>query len=215
MSAPSDPALRFVVLVPVKPPTQGKSRLVGLPDEQRAVLATAFARDTVTAALAARRVAVVMVVTDDAEFAATAAADGCATLPDGVTGDLNGSLVQAALEAGRRWPSYAVAALCADLPALRSTDLDEALGRVPADGAGFVTDAGGEGTTTYAAASAELFVPRFGPGSRNAHAASGTVEIAGELSSLRQDVDDVGDLGRAMVLGVGAHTAEAMGHDRS
>lgn len=215
MSTPSDPALRFAVLVPVKPPTQGKSRLVGLPDEQRAVLATAFARDTVAAALAAHRVAVVMVVTDDAEFAAVAAADGCATLPDGVTGDLNGSLVQAALEAGRRWPSYAVAAVCADLPALRSADLDDALGRVPGDGTGFVADAGGEGTTTYAAASAGLFAPRFGAGSRDAHAAAGTIEITGDLSSLRQDVDDVADLGRVMVLGVGAHTAEAMGRGRS
>ena len=214
MSTPPDPATRFAVLVPVKPPTMGKSRLVGLPDEQRAGLATAFARDTVAAALAADRVGAVMVVTDDASFAAVAVADGCTTLPDGVTGDLNGSLVQAALEAARRWPSYAVAAVCADLPALRSTDLDEALGRVPADGAGFVADARGEGTTTYAAASAALFVPRFGPGSRDAHAAAGTVEITGELPSLRQDVDDVGDLGRAMVLGVGRHTAEAMGHGR-
>ena len=212
MSTPPRPALRFVVLVPVKPPTQGKSRLVGLPDEQRTGLAAAFARDTVAAALAADLVDAVMVVTDDAGFAAVAAADGCATLPDGVTGDLNGSLVQAALEAGRRWPAYAVAAVCADLPALRSADLDEALARVPVDGAGFVADARGEGTTTYAATSAALFAPRFGPGSRDAHATAGAIEITGELPSLRQDVDDVGDLGRAMVLGVGAHTAEAMGH---
>ena len=38
------------------------------------------------------------------------------------------------------------------------------------------------------------------------------MEAEGPLASLRQDVDDVGDLGRAMVLGVGPHTAEAMGH---
>ena len=212
MSTPRGPTVRFAVLVPVKPPARGKSRLVGLPEEQRAALATAFARDTVAAAMAAERVAAVMVVTDDAAFAAVAAADGCATLPDGVTGDLNASLVQAALEAGRRWPSYAVATVCADLPALRSADLDAALARVPVDGTAFVADARGDGTTTYAASSAALFAPRFGPGSGQAHAASGAAEIAGDLASLRQDVDDVGDLGRAMVLGVGAHTAEAMGH---
>lgn len=212
MSTSPDAAVRFAVLVPVKPPALGKSRLAGLPDEQRTALATAFARDTVAAALAATRVAEVMVVTDDAAFAALAAADGCATLPDGVTGDLNASLVQAALEAGRRWPSYAVAAVCADLPALRSGDLDTALAMVPADGAGFVADALGEGTTTYAAGSAALFDPRFGRGSRDAHAGAGAVEVEGDLASLRQDVDDVGDLGRAMVLGVGPHTARAMGH---
>jgi 2-phospho-L-lactate guanylyltransferase len=212
MSTSPGPAVRFAVLVPVKAPSQGKSRLVGLPDERRTALATAFARDTVAAALAAGRVAEVMVVTDDATFAARAAADGCATLPDGVTGDLNASLVQAALEAGRRWPSYAVAAVCADLPALRAEDLDAALAQMPTDGTGFVADARGEGTTTYAAASASLFDPRFGPGSRDAHVGAGAVEILGDLASLRQDVDDVGDLGRAMVLGVGAHTADAMGH---
>ncbi|MET1060698.1 MAG: 2-phospho-L-lactate guanylyltransferase [Nocardioides sp.] len=211
MSMPPGPAVRFAVLVPVKPPSQGKSRLVGLPDERRTALATAFARDTVTAALAAERVAEVMVVTDDATFAALAAADGCATLPDGVTGDLNGSLVQAALEAGRRWPSYAVAAVCADLPALRAADLDAALAQMPAHGSGFVADARGDGTTAYAASTAELFDPRFGPGSRDAHTRAGAVEIRGDLASLRQDVDDVGDLGRAMVLGVGARTADAMG----
>ena len=212
MSTSPDATVRFAVLVPVKPPALGKSRLAGLPDEQRTALATAFARDTVAAALAATRVAEVMVVTDDAAFAALAAADGCATLPDGVTGDLNASLVQAALEAGRRWPSYAVAAVCADLPALRAEDLDAALALVPADGTGFVADALGEGTTTYAAGSATLFDPRFGPGSRDAHVGAGAVEVSGDLASLRQDVDDVGDLGRAMVLGVGAHTADVMGH---
>ena len=212
MSTSPDATVRFAVLVPVKPPALGKSRLAGLPDAQRTALATAFARDTVAAALAATRVAAVMVVTDDAAFAAIAAADGCATLPDGATGDLNASLVQAALEAGRRWPSYAVAAVCADLPALRAEDLDAALAQAPADGTAFVADALGEGTTTYTAGSATLFDPRFGPGSRDAHVHDGAVEVIGDLASLRQDVDDVGDLGRAMVLGVGPHTADAMGH---
>ena len=213
MSTSPDAAVRFAVLVPVKPPALGKSRLAGLPDEQRTALATAFARDTVAAALAASRVAEVMVVTDDAAFAALAAADGCATLPDGVTGDLNASLVQAALEAGRRWPSYAVAAVCADLPALRAEDLDTAL----ADGAGRRHRLRGG----RAAARAPRRTPRGRRrcSTRGSGRARGTPTPApvpwrssGDLASLRQDVDDVGDLGRAMVLGVGPHTADAMGH---
>jgi 2-phospho-L-lactate guanylyltransferase len=203
---------RFVVLVPVKPPAEGKSRLADLPDDVRAALAAAFARDTVAAARSAGRVAEVMVVTDDAAFAAVAAADGCATLPDGVTGDLNASLVQAALEADRRWPGLAVAAVCADLPSLTGPDLDAALGQVPENGAAFVADARGTGTTAYVAWSAGAFDPRFGLGSRAAHLAAGAVEVEGPLATLRQDVDDAGDLGRAMVLGVGVHTAVAMGH---
>jgi 2-phospho-L-lactate guanylyltransferase len=206
---------QFAVLVPVKPPARGKSRLAGLPDEQRTALATAFAHDTVAAALAASRVGAVMVVTDDAAFAASAAAAGCATLPDGVTEDLNGSLVQAAAECARRWPSYSLAALCADLPALSAADLDAALAQVPATGACFVADAAGTGTTMYAAAGLEAFAPRFGTDSRAAHRETGAVEVGGDLASLRQDVDDVGDLGRAMVLGVGTHTAAATGHGGS
>ena len=45
-------AQEYVVLVPVKPPAVGKSRLVGLPDETRRELAAAFALDTVSACLA-------------------------------------------------------------------------------------------------------------------------------------------------------------------
>jgi len=72
-------------------------------------------------------------------------------------------------------------------------------------------DAAGTGTTLYAAPYDD-FDPHFGPGSRAAHLAFGAVEVPGEMATLRQDVDDVGDLGRAMVLGVGRHTADAMRH---
>ncbi|MDT0202894.1 2-phospho-L-lactate guanylyltransferase [Nocardioides sp. AE5] len=197
----------FTVLVPVKPPAVGKSRLGQLPDEQRIALATAFAHDTLSAALAAKRVAQVLVVTDDFRFAAVARELGCAVLPDGVQGDLNGSLAQAAHEAVRRWPKTPVAALCADLPALRPEELDEALGQVPGDRPAFVADALGTGTTMYAAPRMELFDPMYGVDSAARHAEAGAMPVQGTLASLRQDVDEPGDLGRAMVLGVGTHTA--------
>src|SRR4051794_18143869 len=47
------PDHRFVVLVPVKPPAVGKSRLLGLDAAVRRSLAEAFAQDTVAACLAA------------------------------------------------------------------------------------------------------------------------------------------------------------------
>lgn len=197
----------FTVLVPVKPPALGKSRLAEMPDETRIALATAFARDTITSALRCTRAAEVLVVTDDFRFAGIAAQMGCAVLPDGVQGDLNGSLVQAAHEAARRWPSYAIAAVCADLPALTSEDLDAALAAVPADSPAFVADALGTGTTMYAAPSVDLFTPEFGGNSCARHTAAGALPIPGALASLRQDVDEAGDLGRAMVLGVGEHTS--------
>ncbi|MBU2076102.1 MAG: 2-phospho-L-lactate guanylyltransferase, partial [Actinobacteria bacterium] len=52
--APTGPS--YAVVMPVKPPSRGKSRLVGLADGAREELAAAFALDTVTACLAARHV---------------------------------------------------------------------------------------------------------------------------------------------------------------
>ena len=78
----------YVVLLPVKPPGRGKSRLGDLP---RDVLAAAFAMDTATACLATPSVGQVLVVTDDASFAGTLSTLGCASIPDGVSHDLNAS----------------------------------------------------------------------------------------------------------------------------
>ena len=158
-----------------------------------------------TACLDTPGVAQVLAVTDDAAFAVRLAAAGCAVVPDGVTGDLNGSLRQAVAEARRRWPGLHPVALCADLPALRPDDLARALAALPASAPAFVADAAGTGTTLYAAPYDD-FDPHFGPGSRAAHLASGAVEVPGELASLRQDVDDLDDLPRATALGLGART---------
>ena len=192
----------YVVLLPVKPPGRGKSRLGDLPRDE---LATAFAMDTATACLAAPSVQQVLVVTDDARFAAALSALGCAAIPDGVSGDLNGSLVLAAREAARRWPGLVPVAMCADLPCLTAADLEAAL----AEGPGrhrFVADATGEGTTLYTAPH-QAFVPEFGFRSAALHREGGAQPIAGDLPRLRRDVDDAADLVDAISIGVGAHTA--------
>lgn len=194
-----------VVLVPVKPPAVGKSRLVGLPGGLRRELAVAFALDTVSACLAAPGVGAVLAVTDDAAFSKRLAALGCEAVPDGVTGDLNACLRLGAVEAVRRWPRLSPVAVCADLPALRPADLATALRSLAGQGPSFVADACGTGTTMYAAP-LDSFDPRFGPGSRQAHLDGGAVEVEGDLVSLRQDVDDIDDLHRVLRLGVGPHT---------
>ena len=201
----------YVVVVPVKPPAVGKSRMSGLSDARRSMLARAFALDTVAAVLDCPVVRAVLAVTDDFQFAGDLSAAGCVVLPDGASGDLNATLVQAALECERRWPSAGVAAVCADLPALKAADLNEALAAVPSSGAAFVADAEGTGTTMYAARAIADFAPHFGVGSAAAHQSAGAVPLDGDWPSLRQDVDEVVDLGRAMVLGVGEHTRAASG----
>jgi 2-phospho-L-lactate guanylyltransferase len=195
----------YVVLLPVKPPGRGKTRLGELP---RDVLAAAFAMDTVTACLAAASVARILAVTDDASFARSLSAMGCEAMPDGVSGDLNASLALASAEAVRRWPGLVPVALCADLPCLTPEDLDAALTQEPGRPR-YVADASGRGTTLYTAPPEE-FAPRFGPSSAVHHADGGAWPVAGDLHSLRLDVDDADDIAAAYALGVGGHTAKVL-----
>jgi 2-phospho-L-lactate guanylyltransferase len=198
---------KYVALVPVKPPALGKSRLVGLADNDRRALAAAFALDTLAACFASTAIAEVLVATDDAAFSVELARLGAVTIPDGVAMDLNGTLRQSAAEARRRWPELVPVALTADLPSVRAVDLDAALDAVTAGEAAYVADAEGLGTTLYTAAYDD-FDPRFGPGSALAHDATGARPITAALPRLRRDVDDLADLGEALALGVGPRTAE-------
>lgn len=206
----AQPAARYAVLVPVKPPAVGKSRLAGLVGgAARRRLAEAFAQDTVLACLRASTVDQVLVVTDDAQFSEVLSALGCFSIPDGVSGDLNGTLRQAAAEARRRWPELVPAAICADLPALRTADLDAVLSDRDGSRPSFVPDAAGIGTTLYVGGGDE-FDPHFGPESRTAHLAAGACELDAP-ASVRRDVDDPADLAHAVALGVGPSTTLALG----
>lgn len=213
---PTPAALRFAVLLPVKPPSRGKSRLGAAGEDRRSDLAEAFALDTLLACRAAALVGAVLVATDDVAFAARVREAGGTAVPDGVAGDLNATLRQAAAEAGRRWPDLVPVALCADLPALRARDLDEALAcavlLTDRDEAAFVGDADGVGSTLYAAPHGH-FAPRFGAHSFEAHHRSGAHPIEGTLPSLRRDVDDLEDLAAATDLGLGPHTTTLMNAD--
>lgn len=194
----------FALVVPVKPPTVGKSRLTGVGDEHRQALARAFALDTVAVCVGVGA-AGVLVTTDDAGLSSRCRALGSEAVPDGDTRDLNAALAQAAAEARRRWPDAAPVALLADLPALRPEDLVAALEQVPPGTPAFVADAAGTGTTLYTA-SYDAFDPRFGPGSCDAHRLGGARELQGALPTLRRDVDDLDDLRAAVALGVGPET---------
>ena len=202
---------RFGVMVPVKPAAHAKSRLAPLGDAARRALVTAFAADTVTAALASPLVEVVMVVTDDHVLAGRLRGMGPQVLPDATPNDITESLVQAAVEVLRRWPALGLAALCADLPALDPDELTRALQAASKQSTAFVPDATGDGTTMLAATSLEGFTPRFGPGSSEAHVSFGAGEIDElGLPTLRRDVDTPEDLRRALELGVGVHTADVV-----
>jgi 2-phospho-L-lactate guanylyltransferase len=230
----------WTVLLPVKVLAQAKSRLAVLAGERRRELALALASDTIAAAAACPEVARVVVITSDPVAGPLLAALGAVVVPDepsdrraalgglsdpgqglGAQEGLNAALRHGAQVAARRWPGTGLAALTADLPALRPAELAAALraaGRVAAAAPGraaFVPDAAGVGTTLYAAPPGSGFRPLFGGTSRARHAASGAAELSqpGKLSlaGLRRDVDTPDDLRAALALGAGPRTTALAG----
>ena len=194
----------FSLLVPVKDGGGAKTRLGAVGPAGRADLMAAFARDAITAA---RRttLAEVYVVGDPGTLSSFAADLDVAVLPDEGDGDLNQALRRAAALVAR--PGRGLAVMLADLPCLRTEDLDQALGRA---GRAFVADAAGTGTTLLMTPEGTDLDPHFGAGSAASHAASGAVPVAGALTSLRRDVDTTEDLEQAVREGVGRHTAAAL-----
>jgi len=203
----------WCVLVPVKRLDRAKTRLhASRPDGtliDRPALALAFASDVVVAALAADRVAHVVVVTDDDLAARTLTALGAQVVPDSPDAGINPALAHGRDVAIHRWPGLGVAALSSDVPSARAADIDAALEAAQGwPGASFLADTSGIGTTMLMAPLADDFAPNFGKRSRAAHRAAGLREITDEhLFRLRRDVDTAVDLWDARRIGVGSHTA--------
>jgi len=196
------------VLIPVKVLAEAKSRLASLAGPRRAELALALASDTVTAVLASDAVARVIVITDDQDAAPVLAALGALVVPDEPRAGLNPALRHGARYAAARWPGDGMAALSADLPALRPEQIGQALRAAAAWPTAFVADAAGDGTTLYAARAGAAFQPAFGLASRARHAAGGAVELGLDgIGGLRRDVDTPSDLRGAVALGLGPHSA--------
>ncbi|GHD30052.1 2-phospho-L-lactate guanylyltransferase [Streptomyces violarus] len=203
--------MQWTLVVPLKPLAQAKSRLADTADDGlRPGLALAFAQDTVAAALACPAVRDVAVVTDDARAGRELAVLGAAIIPDEPGGGLNAALAHGAGIIRSARPGSPVAALNADLPALRPPELTRVLDAATEFPRAFLPDAAAIGTTLLAATSGRELLPAFGTDSRARHRASGAVELSlADVDSVRQDVDTGDDLRNALALGVGPHTAAA------
>lgn len=196
------------LVVPLKPLSVAKSRLAEAAGPDRAGLALAFAQDTVAAALACGAVRDVVVVTDDPLAGAELAHLGAWIVPDAPGAGLNAALAHGARAVRAARAEAAVAAMNADLPALRPSELLRVLERAGDFARAFLADAAGIGTTLLSAAPGVELAPAFGGASRLRHSASGAVEIAVRgVDSVRRDVDTGSDLRAAAALGLGPYTA--------
>jgi len=201
-------AAPWSVVIPVKLLRDAKSRLSRLDPDDRVALALAMALDTVEAATAAA--ARVLVVTDDPVAAAAAEEIGAIVVADRPDAGLNPALAHGAAEAARRWPADGIAAVSADLPALRPGALREALAEAALHPRAFVADTSAEGTVVLTARGVDL-EPEFGAGSAARHRGTGAVEVGASAVSLRRDVDTIEDLSVALALGCGPRTTRAAG----
>ena len=106
--------------------------------------------------------------------------------------------------------------LQADLPALRTAELADALAqalsafRVGSAQRAFCADTQGEGTTLLVASAEVELAPRFGIRSATAHERTGALRLVGDWPGLRCDVDRPEDLRRATEIGLGPATVAAL-----
>ncbi|HEY8984823.1 MAG TPA: 2-phospho-L-lactate guanylyltransferase [Streptomyces sp.] len=203
--------MQWTLVIPLKPLSRAKSRLSDTAgDGVRPGLALAFAQDTVAAALAATAVRGVVVVTDDPLAGRELGALDARIVPDAPGAGLNAALRHGEGAVRAMFPETALAALNADLPALRPRELTRVLDAAAEFPRAFLPDAAGLGTTLLAASAGNPLLPAFGTDSRRRHRASGAAELAlPDVESVRQDVDTGDDLRAALTLGVGPRTTLA------
>jgi 2-phospho-L-lactate guanylyltransferase len=193
------------LIVPVKRLDRAKSRLRGaFANHEGMVLALLL--DTVTAASETPGVRRLLVVCEDERVPSALRDTGVeCVLEHGLPG-LNPALEFGAsvLRADDR--RAVIGALQADLPALRSAELAEALAEAGGRRA-FCADRAGTGTTLLLSAPGHPLDPHFGAGSAAAHAASAAIAVTAAVPSLRCDVDTTEDLAVACALGPGPRTS--------
>lgn len=206
----------WTVVVPVKPPSHGKSRLE-MPGVDRAALARAIALDTIAAAAAGPLVGRVVVVTDDGGFVLAAAGipglrfvaetpTASEALAEASPDARDLDHLNSAIRRGAITAAGPVAALLGDLPALRPEDLAAVLEQAADHDRAVVADAEGDGSTLVTATAGIPWRSSFGDGSFTRHVALGCTPLDAP-ESLRRDVDTAEQLREAATLGLGPHTA--------
>lgn len=225
----SSSAQGWDLILPVKPTARAKSRLAPVDQGLRRRLAMAFALDVAVAAARSGRISRLCIVGEplplpwlpDIEIRHLTEPMPTRSTPtrsDSGKPDRDPTL-NAAMTVGvrefRRSAARPMIALVADLPSLRASDLAALLDhfRDSADPAthGMITDLTGRGTTALLCGPLSEPQPRFGPDSAERHLQIGATDYSTVAPvSLRLDVDDSAQLGKALDYGVGPATARAL-----
>lgn len=199
-------------VVAVKPLSQAKSRLNGVPGPLRQDLVWAMLVDTVRVLSAEARTVIV-----------TAEPGIRHRLDDhGLTVDVVEEIAPTGLNQAIRYGERAlheqgigrVLTCVADLPALRTESLRAVINASGAYPRSFLADADEIGTTMLIANGVDLD-PRFGPGSAEAHRASGAIalldsDLGRPVPDARRDVDTQDDLAEITRHGLGPTSLTAI-----
>ncbi len=200
------------LIIAVKRLTAAKSRLAPMFSAGvREQVVLAMLVDTVTAARSVESVRSITVVTPDETAASAVRELGADVVWDdtapGHPDPLNAALLTAWAAVSRHSANTVV--LQGDLPALRASELSEALTQSRSHPRSFVADHHASGTSALFAFGVPLD-PRFGADSAQRHRDSGAVELTGAWPGLRCDIDTPDDLRAATALGMGSATLGAI-----
>ncbi|MBG6106983.1 2-phospho-L-lactate guanylyltransferase [Frigoribacterium sp. CG_9.8] len=200
------PTTNWVIVVPVKGTSRAKSRFG--PGDNSA-LALAMAADTVAAAMEARGVARVLVVTT-AEASAVFVDLGASVVVQETAGLAAAISLGVATAVELSESGGGIAVLLGDLPALTSTEFGAALTAARSHPLAMVADACGQGTALITAVHGAIHAPAFGVGSSDVHRSAGYIPLdVSSNSGLRNDVDLPEDL--AVLAGrLGIRTVRAL-----
>lgn len=181
------------MIVPMKDTRLAKSRLGGAPGERRQ-LAIVMARDTLCAAVNASCVEGVLVICDrEVDVESFALPGVTVVVRAGLS--LNEAVIAGAAYVRADRPTSNLAVLPGDLPYLRSSELESALGQAAGFTATCVGDRTGRGTTLTTVRAGTDLNPVYGVDSLARHRETGAFEIAiPAWSGLRRDVDLPEDL---------------------
>ena len=203
----------WVAIVPVKSFARAKSRL-GRDD-----LTWPFLQDAVAALKHTPSVRAIAIATSDPQVRQWATDVGCDVVSDVGHDGINAAIGHAADSVRLTYgPDQPLFAMVSDLPCLTPAAVEALLTAAMNFDTSFLADADGTGTTSWCTRSPRPVTTHFGLASREAHAASGAIDLVDTsvarqreaLAPARRDVDTVDDLAQALTLGVGPATLAAL-----